>query len=82
MLTGPVLAGQRLLAGLTRQTVLPRPTGRTRLPGLADRPVRIDEIRIGLAEGAPFLEHAAADRLRGMHLPDKTLVPLQHLRRD
>jgi len=70
-LTGPGLAG---LAVRAVQTGL--------LSGLADRPVRIDEIRIGLAEGTPLLEHAAADRLRSMHLADKTLVALQHLRRD
>jgi len=72
-LTGPVLAGL---------AVWPDLAGRAGLSGLADRPVRIDEIGIGLAEGAPLLEHAAADRLRGMHLADKTLVALQHLRRD
>ena len=72
-LTRPVLAGL---------AVWPDLAGRAGLPGLADRSVRIDEVRISLSEGAPLLEHAAADRLRGMHLADKTLVALQHLRRD
>ena len=64
-LIGPVLAGL---------AVWPDLAGRAGLPGLADWSVRIDEVRIGLAEGAPLLEHAAADRLRGMHLADKTLA--------
>jgi hypothetical protein len=79
-----------LLLRLTRTVLLPRLTGPVLarlagpagLPGLADRPVRIDEVGIGLAERAPLLEHAAAERLGGVHLADKPLVALQHLRRD
>ncbi len=52
---------------LTGQAVSPELTGL--LPGLADRPVRIHKARIGAAEGALLVEHAAADQLHRMHLP-------------
>src|SRR5207237_9391198 len=58
LLSGAVLAGQTVLAArLAGQAVLPQLTGL--LPGLADRPVRIHQARIGAAEGALLVEHAA-----------------------
>jgi hypothetical protein len=50
-LTGPVLTGQAVPAQLT---------GPGGLAGLADRPVGIDEVRVGAAEGALLVEHTAA----------------------
>ena len=63
------------------QTVLPlRATRLTRLAG-PDRPVRIHKARVGAAEGALLVEHAAAEDLRRVYLTHKTLVAHHHLRR-
>ena len=64
----PRTVQSRLL--LTGQAVSPELTGL--LPRLADRPVRIHKARIGAAEGALLVEHAAADQLHRMHLPHKS----------
>jgi hypothetical protein len=67
---------------LSRQAVLAAAGLTGPLPGLADRPVRIHKARIGAAEGALFVEHAAADQLHRMHLPHESRVARDHLRRD
>ena len=76
---GP-LSRQAVLAlrttGLAGQIVLPE------LAGLAHRAVRIHKARIGAAEGALLVEHAAAKGLHRVHLPHKAGVARDHLRRD